>query len=281
MQAVSVLGAPTWPAELELVFARQGERTVLERRRHRGPLVVQRPFYPEPDGTCHVYVLHPPGGVAGGDELSLSAEARPKSSVLLTTPAASKLYRTKSPRASLCQTFRVRAGASLEWLPQETIAFGGSRVTSTTTVHLESDANYAGWEITCLGRPAAGDAFATGSFRQCSEIWRDGRLLLVDRTHAEAESAARSSAWGWNGHPVYATLVATTASPALVAALREGVAVESGGDRFAVTAFSGMTVCRFLGSSSEGARRALVAAWRILRPELLGKSACFPRIWTT
>ena len=281
MQAASVLGAPTWPAELELVFARQGERTVLERRRHRGPLVVQRPFHPEADGTCHVYVLHPPGGVAGGDELSLRAEARTNASVLLTTPAASKLYRTKSPRASLQQTFRIGDGASLEWLPQETIAFGGSRVTSTTTVHLERDASYVGWEITCLGRPAAGDAFVTGSFRQCTEVWREGRLLLVDRMHVDAESPARTAAWGFHGHPVYATLVASAASPSLVAALRAAVTIDSPVDRFAVTALSGVTVCRFLGPSSERARRALLAAWRVLRSEILGKPACPPRIWTT
>jgi urease accessory protein len=281
MQAVSVHGAPTWPAELELVFARQGQRTVLERKRHRGPLVVQRPFHPEPDGTCHVYVLHPPGGVAGGDELSLDAEAKERSSALLTTPAASKLYRTKSPRASLRQSFQVRSGATLEWLPQETIAFGGSHVTSTTTVHLARDASYIGWEITCLGRPAAGDGFLTGSFRQCTELWREERLLLVDRTQVDAGSPARNAVWGFQGQPVYATLVATSTSPSLVAALREGVTLESPGDRFAATALPGVTICRFLGASSERARRAFVAAWRILRAEILEKSACPPRIWTT
>ena len=89
--ALSDLGAPTWPAELELTFARHGDRTVIERRRHRGPLLVQRPFHPESDGTCHAYVLHPPGGVVGGDTLSISVDVRSGASALLTTPAAAKL----------------------------------------------------------------------------------------------------------------------------------------------------------------------------------------------
>ncbi|HVR21222.1 MAG TPA: urease accessory protein UreD [Polyangiaceae bacterium] len=281
MQSVSALRAPAWPAELELGFARRGDKTVIERRRHRGPLLVQRPFHPEADGTCHVYVLHPPGGVVGGDELVLDAEAARGASALLTTPAATKLYRTNGARASLRQTFRVGSGASLEWLPQETIAFGGSQATSTTSVHLEAGARYLGWEITCLGRPASGDDFSTGSFRQCTEIRRNGRLILIDRTHADSAGALRRAAWGWAGRSVYATLVATTASTALLAALRASVTPECAGDLFAVTTQSELTICRWLGSSTEQARRALGAAWSLIRAELLGKPACPPRIWTT
>jgi len=281
MQSVSALRAPAWPAELELGFARRGDKTVIERRRHRGPLLVQRPFHPEADGTCHVYVLHPPGGVVGGDELVLDAEAARGASALLTTPAATKLYRTNGARASLRQTFRVGSGASLEWLPQETIAFGGSQATSTTSVHLEAGARYLGWEITCLGRPASGDDFSTGSFRQCTEIRRNGRLILIDRTHADSAGALRRAAWGWAGRSVYATLVATTASTALLAALRASVTPECAGDLFAVTTQSELTICRWLGSSAEQARRALGAAWSLIRAELLGKPACPPRIWTT
>src|SRR6186997_1917605 len=95
--SIAALPSPivsAWTAELELSLARQGDRTVIERRRQRGPLLVQRPFHPEADGTCHVYVLHPPGGIVGGDELTLTVNARPEASALLTTPAATKLYRT-------------------------------------------------------------------------------------------------------------------------------------------------------------------------------------------
>lgn len=279
--ALSDLGASTWPAELELGFARHRDRTVIARRRHRGPLLVQRPFHPESDGTCHAYVLHPPGGVVGGDTLSISIDVLPGASALLTTPAAGKLYRTSGPSARLEQTFRVDDGGSLEWMPQETIAFGGSCATSKTVVRLAPRARYLGWEITCLGRPASGDDFSIGSYRQCTEIWREDRLLVVDRTHAEADGPARREAWGWAGRSVYATLVATVASDALLATLRATVATERDGERFAVTTLAGITVCRFIGTSAERARRALISAWTVIRPELLGKSACPPRIWTT
>jgi urease accessory protein len=283
--SLAQLSAPhapaTWSAELDLVLARRGTATIIERRRHRGPLLVQRPFHPEADGTCHVYVLHPPGGIVGGDELTLNVDVRGGASALLTTPAATKLYRTKGPRATLRQNLGVEAGASLEWLPQETIAFGGSSVTSTTTVRLDRGSRYVGWEITCLGRPASKDDFSTGSFRHCTEIWRNDRLLLVDRTLVNASSMARQGAWGWAGRTVYATLFATTASEALVTELRARVVPERPGDLFAVTSISGITVCRWLGSSAEQARRALGFAWGFIRSELFGKPSCPPRIWST
>src|SRR3954471_15398906 len=89
--------APTsragWEASLDLEFATQGTRTFLARRASVGPLVVQRPFYPEGD-VCHVYVVHPPGGVVGGDRLDLNIRARSGAHALITTPAATKFYRS-------------------------------------------------------------------------------------------------------------------------------------------------------------------------------------------
>jgi urease accessory protein len=217
----------------------------------------------------------------GGDTLSISVDVFEGASALLTTPAATKLYRSNGSISALEQRFDVSDGATFEWMPQETIVFGGSRATSKTVVRLAPRARYLGWEITCLGRPASGDDFATGSYRQCTEIWRNDRLVLVDRTLANDDGALRRETWGWGGRSVYATLVASGASDALVSRLRERVTPERDGDLFAVTTLSGLTVCRFVGASAERARRALVSAWNVLRPELFGKSTCPPRIWTT
>ncbi len=87
--------------------------------------MVQRPFYPE-GGTCHVYLLHPPGGVVGGDQLELQVQSEPGSHALITTPAATKFYRAgPHPHSLLQQNLQVR-DATLEWLPQETIVFDGA-----------------------------------------------------------------------------------------------------------------------------------------------------------
>src|SRR6187402_782414 len=119
----------SWHARLELGFSRSGSRTVLARRRHFGPLIVQRPFYPE-GGICHVYLVHPPGGIVGGDQLALQVEVERDAHALLTTPAATRFYRAgPHPRAALNQQFVVQ-DAALEWLPQETIVFDGARAHS-------------------------------------------------------------------------------------------------------------------------------------------------------
>jgi urease accessory protein len=116
--------APGWLAELDLGFAPRGSRTVLARRRHRGPLAVQRPFHPEGD-VCHVYLLHPPGGVVAGDRLAIRVAADPGAEALLTTPAAGKFYRSEGPVARQTVALEIGEGASLEWLPQETILYPG------------------------------------------------------------------------------------------------------------------------------------------------------------
>ena len=88
-----------WLAELELEYAVRRDKTCLVRKKQRGPLTLQRPFYPEGD-ICHSYILHPPGGVVGGDTLEITVQAAAKSHCLITTPGATKFYRSKTDLVS-------------------------------------------------------------------------------------------------------------------------------------------------------------------------------------
>lgn len=270
-----------WRARLELTLATIAGRTALARRSHTGPLLVQRPFHPEADGTAHVYVLHPPGGVAGGDELELELEVRGGASALLTTPAATKLYRTAGERARVSQSLVVRSGATLEWLPQETIAFRGAEATLTTRVTLEPRARYAGWDVVCLGRPASGDTFEHGALEQRTELFRGGRPLVLERLSLGASSALRAGAWGLGGRSVYGCMLATGATDALAGDIREHVRPGAPGELFAVTTLEDILVCRVLGTSAARARACLASAWERWRRLELDKDATPPRIWRT
>jgi len=270
-----------WVARLELGFRARDARTVLASRRHVGPLQVQRPFYPDGERACHVYILHPPGGVVGGDSLTIDAGVERGAHALLTTPAAGKLYRSDGANAQLTQELKVADGAWLEWLPQETIAFDGARVTSETRVTLTGTAGFIGWEILCLGRPAADEIYAHGEFMQRFEIWRDGAPLWWERNALAGGAPVLNAPWGLAGRSVVATLVAVGRAPGVLPALRELLNAEHDDGEFSVSQLRDVLVCRYLGNSAEQARAGFIAAWRLLRPALWGIEAVPPRIWST
>lgn len=270
---------PGWEAYLELGFAARAGRTVLARRAHRGPLVVQRPFYPEGD-VCHAYLIHPPGGVVGGDRLAVQVRMEETAHALLTTPAAGKFYRSAGATAVQTQHLSVASGALLEWLPQETILYAGSRVEMTTRVELAPGGRFIGWEIVCLGRPAAGEAFHAGAVRQRFEVWRDGAPLFIDRARIDGASPVLQAPWGLGGRPVTATLAAIPAGKDELAAVRKSVACGEDG-LFSATLRDEALVCRYLGHRAEAARGCLAQAWAVIRPSLAGRAACMPRIWRT
>jgi urease accessory protein len=272
-----------WEATLALSFVRAGARTALHERRHTGPLRVQRPFYPEGAGVCHVYVLHPPGGLVGGDRLRIDVLAEAGAHALLTTPAAGKLYRSQGGCASQQQILRVANGARLEWLPQETIAFDGARAELTTRVELSGDAGFIGWEILCLGRPAAQERFLRGELRQSIEVVRDERLLYLERGAYAGGSAVLRAPWGLGDQPVVGTLVCAVAgASACVDAAREIAAQPLWTPGLAaISGWGELLVARYLGPSAEQARELFTAVWRVLRPALLNCEVSLPRIWRT
>jgi urease accessory protein len=270
-----------WRAELELNFVRRGEATVLAERRHRGPLAVQKPLYPEGEAVCHAIVLHPPAGIAGGDELDIGIAVGEGAQALLTTPGAGKWYRSDGRRARQDIEIKVSPGGTAEWLPQETIVFDGARATMRTDVQLGAGARYLGWDILCLGRSASGERFGRGSLQLSTRIAREGRLLWAEQGALEGGSAWLESAAGFAGRTVSATLLAAGApvDTALVAACR-GIETEAGA-RCGVTALPDLVAARWLGDSGEAARDWLEQVWQRLRPALVGREAQRPRIWNT
>ena len=270
--------ASSWKARLELGFARDGARSVLAERRHDGPLVVQKALYPEGDSVCHAIVVHPPGGIAGGDELEIAARVGEGAAVLVTTPGAAKWYRSAGPRAS--QSVALRVDGDLEWLPQEAIVFDGALADARMRIDLSASARYLGWDLVCLGRTGSGERFARGRYRFGTELRREGHLLWLERGRLEGGSPLLASPAGLGGRPVFGTLLAATegVTPELVAACRELAPREGEG---AVTRLPGVLAARYLGASSEAARAYFTDLWRILRPALLGRVAEPPRIWRT
>lgn len=268
----------TWKARLALGFSKVGEKTVLAERSHDGPLVVQKPLYPEGPDPCHAIIVHPPGGIAGGDELSLTVGAHEGASVLLTTPGAAKWYRSAGPWAKQGVAFNV--GGTLEWLPQETIVFDGALAQTAYDVNLGAEGCLIGWDIVCLGRTGSGERFARGLFRTSIQVRRQGKLLWLERGRIDGGGRLLASPAGLAGKPVFGTLFASglNLQQELLRETRQTEAEEGQG---AVTLLPGIFLARYLGDSTEAARRYFIELWRILRPALTGREAIEPRIWRT
>ena len=205
---------------MELNFAVRQGRTTLAKMQFHGPLRVQRPFYPEPapaetagrapaSQPCHCCLLHPPGGLVSGDDLSLEVRLGQGSHALLTAPSASKFYAADAHNVAQRQTNDLHvSGGMLEWLPRETIVYDGARAEMRTSVELDAASACIGWEMVCLGRPAAGETFTTGSVRQSLCVSREGVPLLHEVLRLEGGDALQLGACGLGGHAVSATLFA-------------------------------------------------------------------------
>lgn len=271
-----------WKAHLELTLAHQRDRTIVQRARHQGPLRVQRAFYPEADGTCHVYLLHPPGGVVQGDELEVFLELKDSSQCLITTPGATKLYRSEEQCCRISANIRVGRGARCEWLPQETIAFCGARAVLATQVELEPGASFIGWDVLCLGRPAAGEHFVRGELSSRLSVTRTGAPLLCEHLVLDGGSPALHQAWGMRGFSAVGMLVLAVPDRQWVESVRARMSGAPESDTLTSgTELDGISVFRAMGRSTEAVKHALTEIWQCCREQLGTDGNHLPRIWAS
>jgi urease accessory protein len=275
--------ASGWRGELRLRYHRRGERTVAFDA-HTGPLRVLQPLYPEGDGVCHHVLVHPPGGVVGGDELHVQVQAEAGSHALLTTPGATRFYRSEGAQALQHTRLQLAEGARLEWLPMETIAYSGCEASNRVTAELAPGAEMLGWDVLALGLAAAGQPFERGVFSQHLELpgqWIEGGRIAADDT------TLLQGPVGWAGHTVAATLWFAAGAPltparrtALVEAAREVLQGHALAATAGVTApQAGVVVLRVLAARVEPVMQlftAVRAGWRL---QAWGLQAAPPRIW--
>jgi urease accessory protein len=271
-------------AWLSLRFGDDRGTTRLLERAHYGPLRVQKALYPEHPSICHAIIVHPPGGVVGGDQLAVNASVGAAAHAFLTTPGAAKWYQANGKLSRQQVRLQVADSATMEWLPQETIFFDRAEVALEHQVELQGEARYIGGEILCFGRTASGETFNSGRISQQTSIRRDGKLLWFEQGTLSGASPAMHNRLGLAGCTVCATLVAAGKpfSPGFVQQLRE-LLNQLAGDRASVgvTQVKSVLVLRHLGHSSELARQWMMLAWQLIRPQMLGHEALIPRIWNT
>jgi Urease accessory protein UreH len=275
-----------WRAGISLGFALRQHRTRIVTSQHHGPLRVQRPFYPEQQDCCHVYLLHPPGGMVIGDSLSIGASLAEGAQALITTPSAGKIYGAKGARETQQQSihFQLEADTCLEWLPQETIVFDSANGRLHTRVDLSPGAKYAGWDIVRLGRAASGEIFNSGECWQNLEIWQEQKPLFIERNRIVGGGELQQSIWGLKGKNTLGTFIVTASisrddRDLWVEQLEalDGSATECWG----LTQKQDVFIARYLGNDVALCRKGFELIWKNIRPTFNGREAVVPRIWNT
>ena len=174
-----------WQASIKLEFKKDKDKTIMVRNLHYGPLVVQKPFYSEV--ACHVYLLHPPGGVASCDHLSVEAKANEHSQVLITTPGATKFYKGENNCSLFEQNFYVEENASLEYLPAQNIFYKGTHTKVKTTFYLKDNSRFAFRDVSKCGMKDEERPFENSSLFNTVTIIENGKEKLIETSFIDGQ----------------------------------------------------------------------------------------------
>lgn len=291
-----------WLAHLMLEFSDTPVGTQLTRTRRKGPLSVQKAFYPEGPDCAHIYLLHPPAGIVSGDELRIGVDVKKNAHLLFTTPGAGRFYRARedlsigdSQQTQITQ-FHLEAQAKCENFPQETIVYEGADGFNTVDINLTSKSVYLGWDITCLGLPDSGKTFIKGKYCQLNRLFCDDKLIYHDRISLSPGNNLLAHPAGLAGNSVFATFLAyapflhnnslkqlnkSQQHKNIVKLLRDKITEEKAQDKVSITEINGLLVIRYLGHHAQECKQLFISLWQLLRPLLIGKAAIQPRIWHT
>lgn len=280
--------ASEWHANLQLSFTRQAPgKTILSSRKHYGPLLVQKALYPEGPQVCHVTILHPPSGIAGGDILTIDVDLNQGAHALLTTPGASRWYKANGRRAAQTVVINMAEQSRLDWLPQENIFFEQVHAEVTTQLNLRTSACAIGWEITQLGSILQPNHWNEGQVLLTTQLHLDGQPLWLDTGALGAQDPLRHSANGLDSFPVMATLwgfgpeLSREQTDAIAQALPWDDNCRAGISQIPQDGGQGLCLIRVLGQHVEDVKRLLVPLWMQLRPLLLQTQGAHLRSWKT
>ena len=263
---------------LRLGFERRGPTTVLTERRFTLPLQALEPMDLDGTGVATLMLLNPTGGLLGGDRLDTVVTVGAGGRVCLTTPAATRVYRTAAAPAMQRLRATVGAGAALEYLPDHLIPSPGARLEQSTEIVLADDATAILLDAWAVGRAARGEAWRFGALDIATVVSDPRGPLLVERVRLDAGDARRGwprGSGGAEGMAYMATLAALSPSArdwgALVDDLRAALAATGGELRHGVTALArGGVLARLLAPTAPALQGSVERLWALCRGRLLG-----------
>ncbi len=256
---------------LAAAFSAHGGRSAIARLHEAGALRLRRPRGP----ACEAMIVNTAGGIVGGDRLMLDISLAAEAAVTITSVAAEKIYRSAGPVAAIDTRLTVGSGARLDWLPQETILFGGGRLERRFTVDMAAGATFLAAETLVFGRLASGELSIDGLLRDSWRIRREGFLVFADAARLDGAigSILDRPATGGGARAVSLVLLLSPDAERLVDTAR--VVLEPHRDMVeaGATTRDRLLCVRLLSRDPERLRTAAAAVIASLRPQGL------PRNW--
>ncbi|MPS92125.1 urease accessory protein UreD [Comamonas sp.] len=274
----------TWHAQLALNYSLQDGKSSVQFT-HDGPLRILKSLYPEGAAICHNVLVHPPGGLVGGDVLDIDVHVAEGAHALVTTPGATRFYKSNGKQAMQRTRLRLDPGARLEWLPLEAIAYNACDAVNHLEFELAEDAQLLTWDVTALGLPLAAQPYESGRFEQHIE-W-PGRFLERGVVNAQDELLLNGDL-GLAGHRCLGSLIFASGS-AMARHQREALleGTQELLEEAAPAVLSGVTapnenmlVLRCVSPVVESVMMLWKTVWSFWRKELWGLQGGTPRIWS-
>jgi urease accessory protein len=273
---------PGWEARLSLKLRHQDGRT-LTHHEHEGPLRVLQALYPEGPAICHHVLVHPPGGLTGGDQLHIDVQVQTQAHALITTPGATRFYRSAAGAATQRVEVHLQDQARLEWLPLETIAYSGCLAQNQMVVDLAPTAEFMAWDILALGLPASDLPFVAGHYQQHFEV----RGVWMDRGLIDAsDTRLLNGPLGLAGKRCLGTLVMASGMPMKAERAEQALELARSVSTSTGSTWLGVTqpqpqilVARVLCEQTEPARQCLQAIWSCWREAFWGLQPQPSRMW--
>ena len=236
----------------------------LRRMRESGAAKVRLPM-----GSSEAILINTGGGLAGGDSFAYDITVEAQGKLSVTTQAAERVYRTLGPAASVDVKLRAEAGASLSWLPQESILFDGASLSRSIEADLAGDARFLAVESVILGREASGETVTQARLRDRWRIRQDGKLVLADDLAFDGTPPMTRAAL--DGARAFATVLLVDAqSERFIDRVRAAI-----GSSGSASAWSGKLVARLCAKDGFALRKALIPALTVLTGDI-----ALPKSWS-
>jgi len=223
------------------------------------------------EGLSAVFI-NTAGGVAGGDRFDIGINLRRDAELTVTTAAAEKIYRSHGPRAELKIALGLDQGASLAWLPQETILFDNAIAARDIEVDLHEDASLLMCEMVVFGRTAMGETMRRGAFLDKWRVRRGGKLVFAENVRLEGElDRAFSNRAVTHGQCAIGTVLIAPGDETLVERIRGDITSFRG--EVGVSSWNGFAMARFCAQDAAQLRIDVMSVLGRVRSQNL------PRLW--